>query len=117
MMKLLLAIAVTCQAVSALERKTSDGLEFTINQKDFKPKKFNMYGKEFDDTYGFVNKDDLPLDTRGYAELMEECDFEADSQPLYKYSPHGTVIYYQNIDNYDVFNGKDVFLLYNSDLL
>mmetsp|Transcript_24699 Transcript_24699/g.54865 ORF Transcript_24699/g.54865 Transcript_24699/m.54865 type:complete len:263 (+) Transcript_24699:221-1009(+) len=104
----LLTIAVTLQVALAAERKTVDGLEFTINQKDFKPKKFNMFGAEYDDTYGFVSKDFLPLDNRGYAELMEECDFEADSKPLYEYSPLGTVIYYKTTDDYDTFSGYDM---------
>mmetsp|Transcript_29169 Transcript_29169/g.62841 ORF Transcript_29169/g.62841 Transcript_29169/m.62841 type:complete len:651 (+) Transcript_29169:210-2162(+) len=104
----LLTIAVTLQVALAAERKTVDGLEFTINQKDFKPKKFNMFGAEYDDTYGFVSKDFLPLDNRGYAELMEECDFEADSKPLYEYSPLSTAIYYKTTDDYDTFSGYDM---------
>lgn len=51
------------------ERLTVDGRQFTINQKDFKPAKFSLYGREFDDTYGFVSPDYLPLDNRGYAEV------------------------------------------------
>lgn len=52
------------------EMLTVDGRPFTINQKDFKPAKFTLYGHEFDDTYGFVSADFLPLDNRGYAEVL-----------------------------------------------
>lgn len=61
-----LAVAVGAES----ERLTEDGRPFTINQKDFRPAKFSMYGLEFDDTYGFVSADYLPLDNRGYAEVF-----------------------------------------------
>lgn len=57
------------------ERLTVDGRPFTINQKDFKPAKFTMFGHEFDDTYGFVSPDFLPLDNRGYTEVLL-CQFQ-----------------------------------------
>jgi hypothetical protein len=52
---------------------TNDGMEFTINRKDFKISQFELYGRTYDDNYGFVDEAALPLDNRGYAEVSTAC--------------------------------------------
>lgn len=49
---------------------TADGFPFTIKNKDFKLKNFTMFGQEFTDTMGFTSRDYLPLDNRGYSEVI-----------------------------------------------
>ena len=69
----LLLIACGLSVSSAVTSElTQDGLEYTINQKDFKVAKFKMFGKEFEDTYGFVGPEFLPLDNRGYNEVINK---------------------------------------------
>jgi hypothetical protein len=51
------------------QQLTEDGNEFIINQKDYKPKKFTNFGQEWDDTWGFVRADYLPIDNTGYVEV------------------------------------------------
>ena len=51
------------------EHLTQDGLPYNVNDKNYKIRKFNLYGHEFDDTNGFVSKDSLPLDNTGYNEV------------------------------------------------
>lgn len=74
----LMGMAITyAKETTTKERLTIDGRQFTINQKDFRPAKFAMYGKEYDDTYGFVSPSYLPLDNRGFAEvLIRRCRVE-----------------------------------------
>jgi hypothetical protein len=48
---------------------TEDGLEFSINRQDFKIDQFQLYGRTFDDNFGFAEQSSLPLDNRGYAEV------------------------------------------------
>jgi hypothetical protein len=64
------AIAETAVPVAGLKPElTNDGLEFSINRRDFKVAQFQLYGRTFDDNYGFTNNSFLPLDNRGYAEV------------------------------------------------
>jgi hypothetical protein len=68
-------VAFAGPAAPSVDRKpelTNDGLEFSINRKDFKVAQFELYGRTFDDNYGFTDNSLLPLDNRGYAEVR--CD-------------------------------------------
>lgn len=49
--------------------RTDDGLEFSINRKSFKISQFELWGRTFDDNYGFADSSVLPLDNRGYSEV------------------------------------------------
>jgi hypothetical protein len=61
---------VLCEVSSVL---TGDGLEFTINQKNYSVPKFSVHGVELNDTQGYVSNDYLPLDNRGYQEVRVKC--------------------------------------------
>jgi hypothetical protein len=65
----LLATAGILNAVSAAKDLTDDGRVFTFDQKDYKVPKFDLYGREFDDTQGFAGASYLPLDNKGYNEV------------------------------------------------
>lgn len=41
-------------------------------------------------------------------QILEKCDFEADSIPFYEYSPLSSVIYSPNTEKYDAFYGFDL---------
>mmetsp|Transcript_31784 Transcript_31784/g.53613 ORF Transcript_31784/g.53613 Transcript_31784/m.53613 type:complete len:675 (+) Transcript_31784:9-2033(+) len=97
-----------CFVLGVFLYNSADGLEFTINQKEYKAKTFKLYGVEFKDTQGFVDENALPLDNRGYSEVRTKCNFEADSIPFHEYSKFSTVIYNPNNEVYDKFQGIDL---------
>lgn len=66
---LIAVLAVVGAADSPKQELTADGLPFTIHQKDFKLDTFELYGKTYVDTYGFVDASMLPLDNTGYSEV------------------------------------------------
>lgn len=92
------------------DRLTSDGNVFTINQPDWKPSKFNLFGLELDDTHGFSSLDYLPLDNRGYQDVMEQCkeQLERDVMPMYMYSRDSTVNYFPDSESYAHYRGIDM---------
>jgi hypothetical protein len=64
------AFAVTLAGGAKNKKEmTGDGLEFTINQKDYKPTTFELFGHTLVDTQGFPDASYLPLDNRGYSEV------------------------------------------------
>jgi hypothetical protein len=65
----LLATAGVAKVASAAADLTADGRVFTIDQKDYKIPKFDLYGREFDDTQGYAGASYLPLDNKGYNEV------------------------------------------------
>ena len=64
-----LSVVVASIAFALGEELTQDGLPFNFNEKNYKVRKFSMYGKELEDTFGFVSSDYLPLDDTGYEEV------------------------------------------------
>lgn len=96
-----------CVPLSAVATLTADGLEFSISKRDsYKHKTFSIGGVTLTDNWGFVHNDVVPLDHRGYEEVMGQCKFE--SMTMHEYGSYSTVNYYPSSASFSKYDGIDM---------